>query len=77
MAEIPEPGGPVLVSMEYLIPALIFLLVCAGGVGVLVVVARLTAEPDGEQDTPFAVDDETPLGDTDEHSDTLDDRRAA
>ena len=58
--------------MEYLLPVLLFLVVCAGGVGVLVIVARLTAEPDGEKDTPFAVDDETPLGDTDEHSDTLD-----
>ncbi|HEX8052912.1 MAG TPA: hypothetical protein VF517_07960 [Thermoleophilaceae bacterium] len=58
--------------MEYAPTVLIFLIVCAIGVGVLFVVARLTAEPDGEKNAPFAVDDETPLGDTDEHSDTLD-----
>jgi hypothetical protein len=58
--------------MEYVLPVLIFLVVCAGALGVLFVVARLTAEPDGEKRAPFALDDETPLGDTDEHSDTLD-----
>lgn len=63
--------------MEYLIPVLLFLIVCAGGVAVLAIVSRLTAEPDGEKGTPFAVDDETPLGDTNEHSDAIDDRRAA
>jgi hypothetical protein len=51
--------------VEYALPVLIFLLVCAGGVAVLVIVARLTA------------DDEAPLGDTDEHSDAVDERRAA
>lgn len=59
-------------GVEYLIPVLLFLLVCVGGVAVLVIVARATAEPDGEKNAPFAVDDDTPLGDTDEHSDTLD-----
>lgn len=63
--------------MEYAIPVLVFLIVCAGGVAVLVIVSRLTAEPDGEKNTPFAVDGETPLGDTDEHSDTLDEPRRA
>jgi hypothetical protein len=63
--------------MEYLIPFFVFLIVCAGGVAVLVIVSRLTAEPDGEKRSPFAADDNTPLGDTDEHSDTIDDRRAA
>ncbi len=63
--------------MEYVLPVLIFLVVCAGGIGVLVIVARLTAEPDGEKRAPFAVDDETPLGDTDEHSDAIDEREAA
>ena len=63
--------------MEYAITVLVFLLVLAGGVGVLMVVARATAEPDGEKNAPFAVDDTTPLGDTDEHSDAIDDRKAA
>jgi hypothetical protein len=35
--------------MEYAIPVLVFLLVCAGGVGILVIVSRLTAEPDEEK----------------------------
>ena len=51
--------------MEYLITFFVFLIVCAGGVGVLLIVGRLTG------------DDETPLGDTDEHSDAIHDRRAA
>jgi hypothetical protein len=63
--------------VEYVIPVFLFLIVCAGGVAVLAIVSRLTAEPDGEKRSPFAVDDETPLGDTDEHSDAIDDRRAA
>ncbi|HEX8647026.1 MAG TPA: hypothetical protein VF715_08985 [Thermoleophilaceae bacterium] len=63
--------------MEYTITVLLFLLVLAGGMGVLWIVARATAEPDGEKDAPFAVDDETPLGDTNEHSDAIDDRKAA
>ena len=69
--------GPYLGQMEYAITVLVFLLVLAGGFGVLVIVARATAEPDGEKNTPFAVDAESPLGDTDEHSDAIDDRRAA
>ena len=56
---------------------LVFLLVLAGGAAVIVVVARATAEPDGEKNAPFAVDDNTPLGDTDEHSDAIDEREAA
>lgn len=72
-----SPRGPYLGQMEYAITVLVFLLVLAGGVGVLAVVARATAEPGGEKNAPFAVDDETSLGDTDEHSDAIDDRRAA
>lgn len=53
--------------MEYLVPVLLFLIVAAGGLAVLAIVGRLTVEPD----------DETPLGDTDEHSDTLDEPRRA
>jgi hypothetical protein len=56
---------------------MLFLIVAAGGLGVLVIVSRLTAEPDGEKNSPFAADDETPLGDTNEHSDTLDEPRRA
>ncbi len=63
--------------MEYAITILVFLLVLAGGAAVIVIVSRATAEPDGEKRTPFAADDETPLGDTDEHSDAIDDREAA
>jgi len=63
--------------VEYTIPVLLFLLVAAGGVGVLVIVSRLTAEPGGEKPTPLGQDDETPLGDTDEHSDAIDERERA
>ena len=63
--------------MEYVITVFAFLLVLAGGAGVLLIVSRATAEPDGEKNTPFAADDETPLGDTDEHSDVLDEPRQA
>jgi hypothetical protein len=63
--------------MEYAMTVLVFLLVLAGGAAVIVVVARATAEPDGEKNAPFAVDDNTPLGDTDEHSDAIDEREAA
>jgi hypothetical protein len=63
--------------MEYAMTVLVFLLVLAGGAAVIVVVARATAEPDGEKNAPFAVDDNTPLGDTDEHSDAIDERKAA
>ena len=58
--------------MEYAIPVMLFLIVVACTMAVLVFVSRLTAEPDGEKNTPFAVDDETPLGDTNEHSDAID-----
>ena len=37
----------------------------------------LHPQPDGEKKTPFASDDETPLWDTDEHSDAIDERRDA
>jgi hypothetical protein len=63
--------------MEYAITVFVFLLVLAGGAAVLWVVSRATAEPDGEKDAPFAADDETPLGDTNEHSDAIGDREAA
>jgi hypothetical protein len=63
--------------MEYAITVLVFLVVLAGGIGVLWIVSRATAEPDGEKNTPFAADGETPLGDTDEHSDAIDEREAA
>ena len=56
---------------------LVFLLVLAGGSIVLLVVSKATAEPDGEKNTPFADDDETPLGDTNEHSDAIDEPRQA
>jgi hypothetical protein len=54
--------------VEYVIPFFVFLIVVAGGLMVLVIVSRLTAEPDG---------DETPLGDTDQHSDAIDEPRRA
>ena len=63
--------------MEYAITIFVFMLVLAGGVGVLMVVSRATAEPDGEKNTPFAADDDTPLWDTNEHSDAIDERDAA
>jgi hypothetical protein len=63
--------------MEYALTVLVFLLVCAGGVAVLAIVARVTSEPGGEEGAPFATDDSTPLGDTDQHSDAGDERQAA
>jgi hypothetical protein len=62
-AVIPEPYERRTRDMEYAIPVLLFLLVLAGGVAVLVIVSRATAEP----------------GDTGEHSDATADepRRAA
>ena len=55
----------------------VFLLVLAGGAGVLLIVSKATREPDGEKGMPFTEDDSTPLWDTDEHSDTLDEPRRA
>lgn len=55
--------------MSYLIPTLLFIAMVAGALLVLRFVSARTAGPDGQKDTPFAEDDNSPLWATDEASD--------
>jgi hypothetical protein len=55
--------------MSYLIPVLLFVVIVAVSLGILRVISEMTAGPDGEKATPFAEDQNSPLGATDEASD--------
>lgn len=55
--------------MSYLIPILLFVTIVAVSLGILRLVSIKTAGPDGQKDTPFAEDDNSPLWATDEASD--------
>ena len=55
--------------MSYLIPIFLFAVIVAVSIGILRFVSARTAGPDGQKDTPFAEDDNSPLWATDEASD--------
>ena len=56
-------------GMSYLIPVLLFLAIVAVSLGILKLVSVKTTGPDGQKDTPFAEDGNSPLWATDEASD--------